>query len=309
MKVSLVALFCLMLLSAVNAAFVTAKGRVVCDGQGLPYTRITLLDDDIIADKKMGSAITDSSGYFTVSGSASDVAISKKKRRPDVRIRSDLEHSSVYGSFEVKRPVLKGKEKSSTLKDREGDVNFGTINFNSDACKAYLRFYNAIRDFYTRVGYRLPLNLKINTEVLVHGGTPYALYDDIKIPKGYHVSTETAIHELAHTVRHRYDGSLTHFVGDAAKYFYTQRHTCTDETNYGFAFNEGWAEYWAGTCTSNSASGTKKVEGNVASALRELQSSCKTSDHDMWEVLRKNAKSIHSYSSYESKHKALYKCP
>ena len=32
------------------------------------------------------------------------------------------------------------------------------------------------------------------------------------------------------------------------RYKYAQHHYCGKKTNYGFAFNEGWAEYWAGSC-------------------------------------------------------------
>lgn len=309
MKLQLLSI--LLLLPALQGYHVTATGRIVCHGRGLPYSRITLMDDDWPVDKTMGTAVTNSQGYFTVSGSASDISIfNSKKRRPDLLIRMDYRYySSYYGSFEVKRPLYKGKEKTSTLSDREGNVSFGTRYFNTEACRSYLSFYDAIKNFRTRVGYHLPFDLKVSTDVLVHGGTAYALYDDIKLPKGSFVSYETAKHELAHTLRHRYDGALSHFVYDAGRFVYTRTHYCSKSTNLGFAFNEGWAEFWAGSCLTGSATGSKIVEGNVASALRKLQSDCNSSDYRMWEVLRKNAGRIHSYSSYEHYHKSLYSCP
>ena len=47
-----------------------------------------------------------------------------------------------------------------------------------------------------------------------------------------------------------YDGSYGHFLVDAARYIYTRNHDCGKQTNNGFAFNEGWAEFWAGECPS-----------------------------------------------------------
>lgn len=298
----------LLLLPAIHAYSVKATGRIVCHGRGLPYARITLMDEDLGFDKTMGSAYTNSQGYFTVSGSASDVSFNPNKRRPDVYIRMDYRHSSSNAIFEVKRPLLKGKEKTGTLHDRSGNVNFGTRTFNTEACLTYLRFYDAMRDFKTRVGYRVPFDVKINTDVVINGGTPYALYDNIKLPSGTNISPTTAKHELAHTVRHRYDGSLAHFLFDAGRFVYPRNHYCDKNTNAGFAFNEGWAQFWAGSCGSNSATGSMNVEGNVASALRKLKNDCGTSNYRMWEVLRKNPGKIHSFAEYSQRHKLLYTC-
>lgn len=305
---SLSALFFLILSPTLHAYKVVATGRILCAGRGLPFSKISLMDDDPIIDKRMGSATTSSSGYFTVSGSASDVAIKRSRRKPDVYIRLDLEHSSSKAIFKVTRPITKGKHKSSVKSNRSGNVSFGTLSFSNDACKAYLKFYDATRDFRTRVGYRVPFSLNIRSEAIIHGGTPYALYDNIKLPKGYALSFTTAKHELAHTVRHRYDGSKAHFLFDAGRFLYPRNHHCAKVTNKGFAFNEGWAQFWAGSCKSQSATGSKKVEGNVASALRALQKRCGTSNRNMWEVLRKYPKKIHSYSEYASRHRTRYGC-
>ncbi|PXF41667.1 hypothetical protein BWQ96_08618 [Gracilariopsis chorda] len=266
------------------------------------------MDNDPIIDDFMGSTTTDANGYFRVRGSARDIAIRKKKRRPDVYVRLQYRHSSSKAKFEVDRPVLRGgKEESHTKKNRKGNVDFGTLHFNTEMCRIYQRFYDATHDFYNRVGYRVPFDLKIKAQAIIHGGAPFALYDKIRIPKGKTVSFQTAQHELAHAVRHRYDGSLAHFLKDVIKYVYTRNHHCLQSTNLGFAFNEGWAEYWARDYCGT-ASGSKKVEGNVAAALRSLQTRCRTSDHNMWEVLRRNRGKIHSYYSFASKHKRLYGC-
>lgn len=297
----------LLLSSNTSAYHVTARGHIMCHGRGVPYSKITLMDNDPI-DKKMGQAVTSSLGTFVVSGSASDISFRKSKRRPDVLIRMEYSHSSSYAQFQVKLPIYKSREKSFTLHDRSGSVDFGTIQFDTEACLTYLRFYDATRDFYYRVGYRVPFDLTIRTEYLVHGGTPYAAYRTIHLPKNTNIGSTTARHELAHTVRHHYDGSLSHFLGDVAKYKYTQRHSCTSDTNSGFAFNEGWAEYWAGSCQSGNSAGPFSVEENVATALSQLQKNCSASDLDMWRVLQQNSGKIHSFPSFKHYFTELYPC-
>ncbi|CAN8076826.1 unnamed protein product [Agarophyton chilense] len=305
-------IFLLTILTLVCAATgytVTATGRILCHGQPLKHSKISLMDEDLVFDDFMGTTTTDAQGYFSVRGSANDVAIRKKKRRPDVYIRLDYIHSSAKARFEVDRAAIRGgKEESGTKKNRRGNVDFGTLYFNTEMCRLYQRFYDATHDFYNRVGYRVPFKVKIVAQAIFHGGSPYALYDTIRIPKGDVVSATTAKHELAHAVRHRYDGTLAHFLKDVAKYGYTRNHHCKKKTNLGFAFNEGWAEFWAGDTSCGDANGSKKVEGNVASALKRLQDTCGVRDHDMWEVLRRNKKKIHTYYEFEAKHGSLFGC-
>ena len=61
-----------------------------------------------------------------------------------------------------------------------------------------------MKNYSTRTGGKsLPYSrLKVVTEALIHGGTPYATTDKIRIPNGYSYNLQTAKHELAHTVRH-----------------------------------------------------------------------------------------------------------
>lgn len=288
---------------------VTAYGKVVCHGQGVPYTEISLMDEDWPVDKKMGATTTDSTGHFRVSGSASDIGFGNA-RRPDVLIRMEYRRYSTSARFQVKPPTLRKKDRSPVLKNRKGNVNFGNIELNTEECLSYLRFYDATNDFFNRVGYRVPFDLTIRTAYLVHGGTPYSAYRTIHLPNNPEMvlSAETAEHELAHTVRHHYDGSLIHFLRDVMKYKYTQNHSCSSKTNKGFAFNEGWAEYWENDCQSGTLTGDQDIEQNVATALTHLQSKCSTSNRGMWEVLRKHAGKIHSLSEFKHYHKQLYNC-
>jgi hypothetical protein len=89
-------------------------------------------------------------------------------------------------------------------------------------------------------------------------GVPFSPYTDIFWPAGYsptkNIGTTTkpvirsvAQHEFAHTVRHALDGDTAHFLLDSGRFWYLRSHSGSscEQTNHGFAFNEGWAEYWA----------------------------------------------------------------
>ena len=90
-----------------------------------------------------------------------------------------------------------------------------------------------------------------------------------------------------------------HFLADVVRYGYTRQHTCTSRTNAGYAFNEGWAEFWANECSRVSSSTDYTIEGNVANALRSLKSSCGMSDSQMVGILRNNRGRIHSYLDFQ----------
>ncbi len=56
-------------------------------------------------------------------------------------------------------------------------------------------------------------------------------------------------HEFGHALRHTVDGDINHFNADSARWTYARVHyLCGSPPGYveteGFAFNEGWADYW-----------------------------------------------------------------
>jgi hypothetical protein len=131
-------------------------------------------------------------------------------------------------------------------------------------------------------------------------------------PSGYKTSQGSIdggfavnFHEFAHSVRHSFDGGTAHFLLDAARYSYPQNHTICKETNAGFAFNEGWAEYWANTpAVPMCGDGTNlNQEGNVANALTGLEKCANR--QTMVRVLRDNPGSIHSYAEFKAKFDAI----
>ena len=308
----LVTVATLLFTAGLAAKTITATGRLTCRGEPIPFTKITLRDDDIIGNQKMATGSTDSNGFFTITGRGGDGGIGRG-RRPDPFVRPEYEYSSIiYGRLSVGPtiPLFRKQDKTRTLKNKKGKVDFGTVDFNSDECKAYLKFKRAIEKYRTRVGMKIPVKkLKVLTRVILNGGTPYATTDKIRIPRNYNVRTSTADHELAHIVRHTYDGGLGHFLRDVVRYLYTRNHNCKKRTNNGFAFNEGWASFYSGGCERVITSATDfEIEGHVAVGLKDLMARCNSTWRNMVNVLIRNRRRIHSFEEYKAKHKALYAC-
>ena len=98
------------------------------------------------------------------------------------------------------------------------------------------------------------------------------------------------------------DGSFAHFLWDVIRFGYARKHSCHTKTNLGFAFNEGFAQFWSNDCKRQyygSSPTDYRYEGNVANALRRLQTSCRLTDRQMINVLKRNRKKIHSFNDFK----------
>ena len=143
-------------------------------------------------------------------------------------------------------------------------------------------------------------------------GVPFTTTDTTRWPAGYPTgfANSTSFHEFAHAMRHSFDGGFAHFLVDAGRFAYPQFHSACKETNQGFAFNEGWAEYWARTAQTCTDPNNFSQEGNVAAALTGLEA-C-TSRPQMVRVLRENptgltlSSGIHSLSDFRARFFQLY---
>ena len=85
-----------------------------------------------------------------------------------------------------------------------------------------------------------------------------------------------------------------------------RHHNCGKKTNLGFAFNEGFAQFWSEDCTGKgyppyfgSSPTDYRYEGNVANALRSLKGSCSLTDTQIVNILKKNPKKIHSFQDFK----------
>ncbi|OSX68777.1 hypothetical protein BU14_2262s0001 [Porphyra umbilicalis] len=303
---------------------ITATGRFVCampDGRTEPIvgSSIRLMNQNFaaVSDRRMASGSTAADGTFRLRGRGGDPGIGRRTR-PDPYVRLTYRSVGAAHNIDVGISVrflrtlgnYRG-DKTPTKRNTKRSADFGTVVINSLECQAYVDFRAAMIDFKARTGSNTPGGrLPVRTRAIIHGGAAYALYDEIKLPRKTRVTPRLATHELAHVVRHVLDGGARHFARDALRFVYPRRHSCQMRSNLGFAFNEGWAEYWAGSCINRTVPPLDdyRVEGNVATALRELQSRCGTTDAQMVEVLARSRGRVHSFPEFRTRHQELYGC-
>jgi hypothetical protein len=207
---------------------------------------------------------------------------------------------------------------TSTVGSHSGIVNLGTWQISKDngsgtpKCAVWQGAHNAYANYRQVIGSRPPdTNYSISADFPCCG-TPFTTRDTTRWPSGYQTGStgdpdggfSVNFHEFAHSVRHSFDGNFSHFLFDVARFNYPQTHSLCSNNNQGFAFNEGWAEYWAHTLTTCAGDPTNfNYEGNVATALDGLEK-C-SSRPTMVRVLRENPGSIHSYSEFKAKWDAI----
>jgi len=143
-------------------------------------------------------------------------------------------------------------------------------------------------------------------------GTPFTPHTSIWWASDFNVARNpgedtVARHEFGHAFRHAFDGDLGHFLGDVVTHNYLRHHSACDRTGLGFAFNEGWAEYWARDFAPapdcpGIAADDFEVEGNVGAALQALEERCARGNRRlMVDVLRANPGVIHSFQDFRDR--------
>lgn len=173
-------------------------------------------------------------------------------------------------------------------------------------CPLWTQMRDAALGYESDVGRRAPFGEVEAVYGSPAAGKPYTWYDEVRWPSGLSPAGSTPRHEFAHAVRHSLDGGFGHFFGDMVAFQYPQHHSatsCDQRTNPGFAFNEGWAQYWAGTKSTPCPGrpGDYSIERNVAGALRGLQRTCGLTRADMVQVLASNPGRIHSYEAFSNR--------
>ncbi|MGH2958818.1 MAG: hypothetical protein ACRDKE_04390, partial [Solirubrobacterales bacterium] len=191
--------------------------------------------------------------------------------------------------------------------DHQNDVpehDYGLQMMRGYECGLYNSFRNAELAYEQTTGERAPQGEVVVRAGPPTGGVPFSFYDVVWWPSGYpvkHGEISVPAHEFAHTFRHRFDGSESHFYTDVAGYGYPRRHSAEkcDATNSGFAFNEGWAEYWSGDVRAPCADALNpNIERNVAAELKRMETRCRLSRPQMVGVLRANQGRIHSIAEF-----------
>lgn len=180
-------------------------------------------------------------------------------------------------------------------------------------CAIWQGAHNAYQEYVGTVGVRPPdsdYDIALETTIFP---TPWTTLSTTHWPDGYntmgggpHSLYSVSFHEFGHSVRHSFDGDFSHFLFDATRFGYPRTHNVCDKTNLGFAFNEGWAEFWAtdwgarppdAPCTPTT---DMEREGNVAAALYGLSQCPDVGRAGMVSVLQQNPGGIHSFAEFAS---------
>ena len=182
----------------------SATGRILCrfDNIDHPLKEITvrLRDHDGVFHDTFGTTRTCTDGTFSVSGRARDLF-----GKPDPFLELKYEYSGTYGRMKVDGLFEITRKESTSKRRYSRNINFGDWIISNDHCRAYVHFYEAIKDYYVRTGSSLPYScLNVRTHAIIHGGTAYSELSKVNIPRstGERLSLTTAKHELGHTIRH-----------------------------------------------------------------------------------------------------------
>jgi hypothetical protein len=201
------------------------------------------------------------------------------------------------------------EQKPNDVRTRDyGGVVFTTPG-QSHKCAIWSGVHTAYQQYGELMGHGFPWGgVEIQADA-VTGGTPFTPGTSILWPGGYKVGhgdtpgrNDITFHEFGHSMRHGLDGDFGHFLGDAVTFGYARDHEPCLHTNAGYAFNEGWAEFWAGDyygAPHCDRPGDMETEGNVAAALVELMENCAGGQRKlMVEVLERNPLRIHSFAEF-----------
>jgi len=280
------------------------------------------LTDDLIA-----VTYTDDSGAYefnTVSNGEDDFY---------VRVLTDDNDTTRLGNWWEPWPWFTdtGTNQNDVPVQSFGDVAVKLRHFHdsgSPECAIWQGIHDAYLDFEDAMGFAPPggeRHVQYNVPAL----TPFSPYTAMMWPPFYAagpvetvagaraVTNRTTFHEFAHTFRHAYDGGAGHFFYDAARFDYPQTHNLCKDTNSGFAFNEGWAEYWSGDFpryTDGSLAGScpgtaitkHTVEGNVALSLLGLDGCFNYTRQTFVDTLIKSPEGIHSFDEFKARLEALH---
>jgi hypothetical protein len=296
-----------------GAATMVLQGRFVCnDGGSLAGARVELLQihsrllPEIPPNVRVRLAIhADANGGwgFRVSGDETNW-----------RVRAVLVNADVG----VKDFAIPWHHYADTLRTQNNRplADYGTQVVPGAECRLWRAFRDAADGFRADTGRGHPAGGITVLENAPTAGVPFSPYADVWWPAGYSpvknigtaaapVMRSVAQHEYAHTFRHAFDGDLTHFTLDSGRFWYLRQHSGSscEQTNHGFAFNEGWAEYWADEVRSTPCPNATdfSIERNVAFELKRLQTTCQGMTRGrMVEVLARNRFAIHSMSDFSN---------
>ncbi len=308
---------------------VTVRGRVkACDRTGdvlrkfpLAGARVELVDSDAdgsqLFDDVMGTAIVNADGSFEVSGTGGDPG-DYSWSRPDVYIRFVFNYNNKVRLTDELNRTRYASTPEHDHDNFEGTLDIGLWTLESDLspgesseAAVWFEVCRAWDDYVSIMGEEpKPGYCDVEYWSAIYAGTPWTSENTIHWP--IHYPSTSAKHEFAHLIRHSFDGDRNHFNWDVTRFRYARYHSqCAEdcnnwsteskEMNEAYAFNEGWAEFWAWEyhCSMNLSS---QCEGGVAFTLKDIEDSLLNHMQQpralMCRVLKNNPGSIHSIGDF-----------
>lgn len=319
---------------------VTATGRVLCintnvTGENepppprIPLGRVTIKvmnsnsDFDTASDQEMGAGFTREDGTFSVAGLGGDQA-PQPYAGPDVYVRVVFGDSKWRQSLgDIERVVVMDEIHRVNVNDTArhdhnnagpGPIDFGDIvlGVNSDlgvngdwSCGNFIHAMQAYEEYRAARGGQHPPTGSIQVQRYAWTPPTGSKWADRRYIHWYTSNPSnlsTIRHEFGHTIRHYLDGDDSHFLADAGLFRYArvEGHGPCSVTEPGFAFNEGWASYWAIGNGCSNESGNWNREGDVTKALRDLES-CSSRSAMVQVLINAGWNKIHSYSEFENR--------
>jgi len=288
------------------SATTTVSGQFTCNNDGvvrpLVGARVQVASPGFLVNPVHGTGYTDSTGTFRItirpeSGSIYlNVAL--------VNSRAFLK--DFFGSNEWRINVNSG---GRNWQLRRGvPVNTGSYQLPDVKCAVWQGVSNAVGEARS-IGAPLPPigQVTVQADSPLAVSTPFTPYVQIHwrggVPAGRSAGDHTvAKHEFGHVIRHGFDGNEGEFLLDVARFGYMRNHWECLRTEPGYAFNEGWASYWARDYGSSDCPGTspadESIEGNVARELARLEVACGMNRARMAQILRDNPGRIHRLSEF-----------
>jgi hypothetical protein len=303
---------------AAAAVNVEAAGRLLCNGAAMAGVRVDLMVKsplDLTGTQK-DTGVTDASGRYHLRGAGGN-----SFGPPESYVRA------VYvAAFDGPPPATARvvDEIGSVRSDNgrafpwhSGVIDMGAQNFGGIDCGLWQQLQRVVQDYEDEIsagfgGIALPYaNLDVLRWSAIFTGTPWTSLDTIHWPTNYPAFPRSVFHETGHSLRHSFDGDPGHFSWDATRFVYARFHDVGDDTNEGFAFNEGWAELWETRTTTppwkrNYVNSPPRwsVEGDVAADLRHLIDDCAATYGGMVSVLKNHPGAIHSRDEFVASFKA-----
>jgi hypothetical protein len=296
---------------------VTVNGTLKCLGDSLPLRRAEIVMVDSANDWTdafdyvMGVSSTSEDGTFSFTGDSggdSNPHVYLRVFYSDEAFRQSVgDVPRVKVSDELDRPRGEHTPTRDHLVQTPATISFGDVwvgGGNPSDCLLYKQSLDAYDDYAITTGQHHPSgHFNLRRYSGLYTGTPYTYYDRVEWPTNAATwpGARAVQHEFAHSVRHVLDGDYNHWNWDLGRFAYGRIHDSCTNAIEGYAFNEGWAEFWAaqGGCGAVGDTGTNpNVEGDIATLLTTLAACSGVGRNGMVQVLAENPYQIHSYEEF-----------